>query len=143
MERRLFPRVYKSLRFEYQAQLQGSEDSFSHQAVMRDISMGGLYFMSETAPILQLDDIADFIFKFQPEHAKPLILHIIKAKGKVKRIEQPTKESSDFGIALEFLSGPVFIYGDEIIKPLSKGKPKVSLYDEWEVDLERRARTKI
>jgi hypothetical protein len=112
MERRLFPRVYKSFRFEYQARLQGSEDFFSYLAVMKDISLGGLYFMSETAPILQPEDIADFIFKFHPEDAKPLIPHMIKAKGKVKRIEQPTKESPHCGIALEFLSGPLFIYAD-------------------------------
>ena len=113
MERRQFPRVYKSFRFEYQAELQGSECFLiSNLAVMKDIGLGGLYFMSETAPILQPGDIADFIFKFQPEHAKPLIPRKIKAKGKVKRIEQPTKESSDFGIALEFLLGPVFVYAD-------------------------------
>jgi len=112
MERRLFPRIYTSLGFEYQVQLQGSKDSFSNRAVMKDISIGGLYFMSETAPILQPDDIADFIFIFQPDQANPLIPHKIEAKGKVKRIEQPTKESSDFGVALEFLSGPVFIYAD-------------------------------
>jgi hypothetical protein len=111
MERRLFPRFYISLQFEYQAQLQGSEDSFSSRAVMTDISFGGLH-MSETAPILQPDDIADFIFKFQPDQAKPFPPHIIRAKGKVKRIEQPTKESPNFGIALEFLSGPLFVYAD-------------------------------
>jgi PilZ domain-containing protein len=112
MERRLFPRVYKSFRFEYQAQFQSSKKFFSDLAVMKDISMGGLYFMTETAPMLQSDDIADFIFRFMPEHAKPLIPRMIKATGKVKRIEQPAKESSDFGIALEFISGPVFVYGD-------------------------------
>ena len=52
MERRLFPRIYTSLGFEYQVQLQGSKDSFSNRAVMKDISLGGLHFMSETAPIL-------------------------------------------------------------------------------------------
>jgi hypothetical protein len=111
MERRKFPRVYQSLQFEYQAQLQGSKESFSNWAVMKDISLGGLH-MSEAVPKLQPDDIADFIFKFQPDHANPLIPQKIKAKGKVKRIEQPTKESPNFGVALEFLSGPVFIYAD-------------------------------
>ncbi len=111
MERRLFPRVYQSVQFEYQAQLQGSKDSFSSRAVMRDISLGGLH-MSETAPKLQPDDIADFIVKFQPDQANPLIPHKIKAKGKVKRIDQPTKESPNFEVALEFLSGPVFVYSD-------------------------------
>jgi hypothetical protein len=112
MERRLFPRLYQSFRFEYQAQLQGSKNFVSNLAVMKDISLGGLYFMSETAPMLQPDDIADFIFRFLPEHARPIIPRKIEAKGKIKRIEQPTKESPDFGVALEFLSGPVFVYGD-------------------------------
>jgi hypothetical protein len=76
---------------------------------MTDISFGGLH-MSESAPILQPDDIADFIFKFEPDQEKRFTPHIIKAKGKVKRIEQPTKESPNFGIALEFLSGPLFVY---------------------------------
>ncbi len=111
MERRLFPRIYKSLPFEYQARLQGSEDTFSQRAVMTDISIGGLH-MSEAAPRLQPDDIADFIFQFHPDHANPLIPHKIRAKGKVKRIEQPTKESPHYGVALEFLSGPVFVYAD-------------------------------
>jgi hypothetical protein len=111
MQRRLFTQMNISLPFEYQAQLQGSEDLFSNRAVMKNFSMGGLH-MSETAPILQPGDIADFIFKFQPAKVNPLIPHTIKAKGKVKCLEQPTKESSDFGIALEFLSGPFFIYAD-------------------------------
>jgi hypothetical protein len=73
MERRLFPRVYKSLQFEYQAQLQGSEHSFSNRAVMTDISLGGLHFMSETTPKLQPEDIADFIFKFsETGHREPV-----------------------------------------------------------------------
>ncbi len=110
MVRRLFPRTNISLKFEYQAQLQGSKYFFSNRAVMKDISMGGLH-MSEAAPILQPDDIADFIFKFH-DKVNPLIPHKIKAKGKVKCIERPTKESSYFRIALEFLSGPFFIYAD-------------------------------
>jgi hypothetical protein len=57
-------------------------------------------------------DIQTMDFKFQPDKVHPLIPHTIKAKGKVKRIEQPTKESSYFRIALEFLSGPFFIYAD-------------------------------
>ena len=137
MERRLFPRIYKSIQLEYEAQLQGSDDFFSNRAVVKDLSWGGVYFISETAPMLQPDDIADFIFKCLPDQANPPNPHKIKTKRKVNRIEQPSEESSYFGIALEFLSGPVFVYRDklrlvdEIIKPSSKGKLKYPLYDEW------------
>ena len=58
------------------------------------------------------DDVADFILKFQPDQRTSLYPKKIKAKGKVKRIGQSTKEFSDFGIALGFLSGAVFVYGD-------------------------------
>jgi c-di-GMP-binding flagellar brake protein YcgR len=112
MERRLFPRIYKSIQLEYKAQLQGSDDFFSNRAVVKDISWGGVYFITETAAMLQPDDIADFIFKFRPDQVHPLIPHKIRAQGKVRRIEQPTKESSYFGVVLEFLSGPFFIYAD-------------------------------
>ena len=111
MERRLFPWTNISLPFEYQAQLQGSEYSFSNLAVMKNFSIGGLH-MSETAPVLQPDDIADFTFRFPSDQVHPLIPHKIKAQGKVISIEQPTKESSYFRVVLEFLSGPFFIYGD-------------------------------
>jgi hypothetical protein len=85
----------------------------------------------------KLDDIADFIFKFLPDPAEPRNSQIITAKGKVKRLEQLIKEPHNFGIALEFLSGPGFVYGDklrlidDIIQPLPKRKPKFPLYDEW------------
>ncbi|MGA7577104.1 MAG: hypothetical protein ACLQUW_16615 [Desulfobaccales bacterium] len=111
MKGRIFPWIKISLPFEYQAQLQGSEYSFSNRAVMKNFSIEGLH-MSETAPVLQPDDIADFIFRFRSDQVHPLIPHKIKAQGRVISIEQPTKESSRFRVVLEFLSGPFFIYGD-------------------------------
>jgi len=79
---------------------------------MRNISMSGLYFLSEAAPVLKLNDIADFSFKFLMPHWNPLIPKGIRAKGRVTRLEPPTAESPQFGVAIEFLSGPEFIYTD-------------------------------
>lgn len=79
---------------------------------MRNISLRGLYFMSEAAPLLKPDDIADFRFKFPAPRTSPLIPEEIRAKGRVKRIEPPTRQSPEFGVAVEFLSGPEFIYTD-------------------------------
>jgi hypothetical protein len=112
VEKRLFPRTYKSLQFEYHVQLPGSEDSFANRAVMKDISLRGLRFISKATPQLKADDIADFIFKFLPADLNPLIPHEIRAQVKVKRIEQPTEKSPNFGVAVEFLSGPIFVYSD-------------------------------
>ncbi len=79
---------------------------------MKNISMSGLFFLSQTKPFLKTDDIADFVFKFPQTRPNPLIPKEIRAKGVIKRIEQPHAESPDFGVAVKFLSGPVFVYGD-------------------------------
>lgn len=97
-----------SLYFEYQAKLSGSDDSFSDWALLKDISMTGLHFMSKTSPKLQAGEIADFTFKFQQSDSNPLIINEITAKGLVKRVEPPDAESLLFGVVVEFLSGPVF-----------------------------------
>jgi hypothetical protein len=79
---------------------------------MVNISIRGLYFTCESGPGLKIDDIADFIFKFQREDSNPLVPKEIRAKCQVRRVEPPTEEFPDFGVAVEFISGPVFIYGD-------------------------------
>ncbi len=112
MEKRLFPRVYKSLQFEYQVFSLGSAEAFSSQAVMKNISMRGLYFLTEAAPELKADDVADFIFRFVPSRFNPLIPSEIRARARVTRLEEPDENSADFGVAVEFISGPNFIYHD-------------------------------
>ena len=107
-ERRLFPRLSISLYFEYQAKLSGSGASLSGWALLKDISMSGLHFMSLTPPKLKPGDLADFTFKFQQSDTNPLIVNEIMAKGLIKRIDPPMAESLRFGVVVEFLSGPVF-----------------------------------
>ena len=108
VDRRLFPRLYISLYFDYQARLPGSEEILSDRALLKDISMRGLHFLSEAPPKLKTGDIADFTFKFQQSDLDPSITNEIRAQGLVKRIEPPTEESPQFGVVVEFLSGPVF-----------------------------------
>jgi len=108
VDRRLFPRLYISLYFEYQARLTGSDEIMSDRALLKDISITGLHFMSEALPRLKPGDIADFTFKFQQSDLDPSITNEIRAKGLIKRIEPPTAESPQFGVVVEFLSGPVF-----------------------------------
>ena len=107
-ERRLFPRLYISLPFEYQALLSDSGAILSDSAFLKDISLTGLHFLCETCPKLNPGDIADFTFKFRQSDVNPLIINEIRAKGLVKRIEPPLEESPQFGVVVEFLSGPIF-----------------------------------
>jgi hypothetical protein len=110
-DRRLFPRLYISLYFEYVAQLYGSDESMSDWAILKDISLTGLNFRSENAPKLKPGDIADFTFKFHQSDLNPLLVNEIRARGLVKRIEASDGESPHFNIVVEFLSGPVFKHG--------------------------------
>ena len=111
VDRRQFPRVYISLYFEY-VQLCASGESRSDRALLKDISLSGLRFMTETSPKLQPGDVADFIFKFPQSDSNPLLVNEIRAKGLIKRIDPPQEESAQFGVVVEFLSGPIFRQAD-------------------------------
>ncbi len=111
VDRRQFPRVNISLYFEF-VQLCASGESRSDRALLKDISLTGLHFMSETAPALKPGEVADFIFKFPQSDSNPLLVNEIKAKGLIKRIDPPREESGQFGVVVEFLSGPIFKQAD-------------------------------
>ncbi len=110
VERRLFPRLYISLYFDYVVHLYDSGEALSDRALLRDISMTGVHFLSETSPNLKPGDIAEFIFKFAQSDFNPHLVNEIRAKGLIKRIDQPEEDSDQVGIVVEFLSGPVFKY---------------------------------
>jgi PilZ domain len=112
VDRRVFPRLYISLYFEYVVRLEGSRNSMSDRALLKDISMTGVHFMTETPPRLNPGDIGDFILKFQQSDINPHLINEIRAKGLVKRIDPPREESGQFGVVVEFLSGPIFKHAD-------------------------------
>jgi hypothetical protein len=107
VDRRQFPRLYISLYFDV-VELHGSGESRSDRALLKDISLSGLRFMSETPPQLKPGDVADFIFKFPQSDSNPLLVNEIRAKGLIKRVEPPMEESTQFVVVVEFLSGPFF-----------------------------------
>ncbi|MFI5330825.1 MAG: hypothetical protein ACHQ2F_07290 [Desulfobaccales bacterium] len=111
VDRRLFPRVHISLYFEF-VHLCASGESRSDRALLKDISLTGLHFMSETSPELKPGEVADFIFKFPQSDSNPLLVNEIRAKGLIKRIDPPLEESAQFGVVVEFLSGPIFKQAD-------------------------------
>ncbi len=106
MERRQFRRLSTSLPIEYQVCFEDSEDVYSGQAVIRNISIGGLYFVSDLPPGLKRGNIAHFTFKTIPAHSFSITSEI-RGQGLVKRIDYPVDGVPDFGVAIEFLSGPI------------------------------------
>jgi PilZ domain-containing protein len=110
-DRREFPRLHISLYFDV-VELHGSGESRSDRALLKDISLSGLRFMTETSPALKPGDVADFIFKFPQSDSNPLLVNEIRAKGLIKRIDPPLEASGQFGVVVEFLSGPIFKQAD-------------------------------
>lgn len=84
-----------------------SQQSWATQAVLKNISQGGLYFECKTAPRLQRGNIGEFIFTTTPPKCG-FINSPIKARAVVKRLETRGAGLSNFGVAVQFLSASLF-----------------------------------
>jgi c-di-GMP-binding flagellar brake protein YcgR len=107
IERRTHTRIYISLPMEYQVQFEDAEDSWASKATLKNISQGGLYFECENLPQLKRGSIAEFTFNTIPARYS-FINSPIKAEAEVKRIETHVAGTSNFGVAVQFMSGPLF-----------------------------------
>ena len=72
------------------------------QGLLKNISIGGLYFTCEARPPIEVGHIRDFDFDInvppRGDNDPDLTL-----RGVVVRIEQPGLESAPFGIAVQFV----------------------------------------
>ncbi len=107
VERRAHIRFYFSLPMEFQVKDPDSEESWESRAVLKNISQGGLYFECESVPQLKRGNVADFTFTTTPAKYS-FINSPIKAQAVVKRIEPHVAGSTNFGVAVQFISGPLF-----------------------------------
>jgi hypothetical protein len=76
--------------------------------VLKNVSFSGVYFSSANTPPLEQGHIRDFTITSAEKDLDFSKIAYIRAKGRVVRVEAPQTGSHDLGIALEFLSGPVF-----------------------------------
>ena len=107
MERREHIRFYFSLPMEFWVKVPETEESWESQAILKNISQGGLYFECETVPQLKRGNIIDFTFITDPPKYS-FINSPIKTQAVVKRIEPRVAGTSNFGVAVQFLSNPLF-----------------------------------
>jgi c-di-GMP-binding flagellar brake protein YcgR len=107
IDRRAHTRVYISLPMEYQVQFEDAENSWASKATLKNISQGGLYFESEKLPQLKRGSIGEFTFNTIPPRYS-FINSPIKAQAIVRRIEMGVAGSTNIGVAVQFLSGPLF-----------------------------------
>jgi len=102
MERRRFPRLNTSLRIRYHVCHPESEEIWSGQGLLKNISIGGLYFTSEVPLPLEVGHIRDFNFDISKPPREDYDLDLT-LRGRVVRIEQPGLESAPVGIAVQFV----------------------------------------
>ncbi len=107
MERREHIRFYFSLPMEFQVRIPETDESWESRAVLKNISQGGLYFECESLPQLKRGNIGEFTFVTTPPKYS-IINSPIKAQALIKRIEPRVAGTSNFGVAVQFLSAPLF-----------------------------------
>jgi PilZ domain len=107
VEKRKAIRFYLSLPMELQVKIPESDVFWESRAVLKNVSQGGLYFECETVPQVKRGNVVDFTFSTTPPKYS-VINSPIKAQALVKRIESRVAGSSNFGVAVQFVSGPLF-----------------------------------
>jgi hypothetical protein len=109
MERRQSHRLYTNLLIECRAVLQDQASTFASMAMVKNISRGGAYLECDTQPPLFQGEIGHFTFSApasQPESGAVRLA----AKARVRRIDRHHEGRASFGLAVEFLSGPLIFY---------------------------------
>lgn len=108
MERRQAHRLYTNLPMECRAVLQDQAGTFTIQARMKNISRGGAYLECDTHPQLFRGEIGHFTFTPASKLESGAVL---VAKARVRRLNRHYYEGrASFGLAVEFLSGPLISY---------------------------------
>ncbi len=107
MERREHIRFYFSLPMEFHVKVPDTEEAWQSRAILKNISQGGLYFECESLPQLKRGNVVDFTFITNPPKYS-FINSPIKAQAVVKRIEPRVAGSANFGVAVQFLTNPMF-----------------------------------
>jgi PilZ domain len=108
VDRRNYPRTKASIPIEFEVlHLEATEEPWMGKGALANLSLTGIFFFPDNQPPLKEGDIKNFTFALP--HAiegfsRPII---IKARGKVMRIEI-SEDDTCLGVAVDFLTGPNF-----------------------------------
>jgi hypothetical protein len=109
MERRQSHRLYTCLPIEWRAALRDQASTFAAKAMMKNISQGGVYLECDTQPHLSKGVVGHFTFRASARQQESGAIHLA-AKARVRRIDHHHDGRFPFGLAVEFLSGPLIFY---------------------------------
>ena len=108
-ERRRFQRLLVTLPVEYSTFHPESGEFLQGQGVLKDFSLGGLYFRSiDPVPLQPGHTLTLTIFTPLAPMSRHDSSHI-QARAEVVRLEEPNPDSDYHGVAVSFLEFPSFI----------------------------------
>jgi c-di-GMP-binding flagellar brake protein YcgR len=109
MERRRHRRLNISIPIKFRIQIPESpEVSWVNSGVLRNISGGGFYFVSNDTPPLEPGQVRNFTITPTEEHSDFPGANFINGTSRVVRIDSPKTGDHDIGVALEFISAKFF-----------------------------------
>jgi hypothetical protein len=108
-ERRRSPRLYVNLPVKYRVILQEPANLIASRACIKNISQGGAYLESDQPLRLSQGQVGHFTFSSLSSQEDFGAIYLA-AKAIVRRIDRPHVNPLLFGVALEFLSGPLIFY---------------------------------
>jgi hypothetical protein len=108
-ERRRFQRLLVTLPVEYSAFHPESGEFLQGQGVLKDFSLGGVFFRSiDPVPLQPGHTLTLTIFTPLAPLSRQDSSHI-QARAEVVRLEEPSLDSAYHGVAVSFLEFPSFI----------------------------------
>lgn len=102
LERRQSHRLYASLPLEFRFVRHNRPVTFAARSLMKNISRGGAYLTCSTRPDSADGEVGYVDFKSPTVH--------LAAKAIIRRQDRHPDSQFSFGLAVEFLSGPLIFY---------------------------------
>lgn len=109
MDRRRAHRLYTNLPVEYRVIFHGQAAQLANRAKIKNISHGGAYLECDQPPQLDQGQVGHFTFSSQAGKEESGAIHLA-AKAIVRRLDRHHAGACSFGVALEFLAGPLIFY---------------------------------
>ena len=104
MDNRRHPRLNLQLPIRFVVEQPETRDSQAGQGMLKNISYGGILFQVEPPLPVKPGQVREFYFYPMDEHAEQFDWKHFEAQGLVLRIDPPDRNSSAYGVAVQFLS---------------------------------------
>ena len=104
MDQRRHPRLHLHVPIRFIVEQPEKRDSQAGQAILKNISYGGMLFLVEPPVPVKRGQVREFSFYLHPEKRKECDLAHFQAQGVVLRVDPPVATASAYGVAVQFLS---------------------------------------